>query len=284
MTVSTGTPSDGWPADVVDQATVLVDGFADLARTTIDEVSARFRRFGFVRMRAGSSESVSAASVEVIEHQLGLGERYLSPAYATRPEYAATAGIATLRKVPEPDHLTFDGSSEQALHVDGTLEALGHVRTLLLVCGGAAHRGGHSTLFNSVAAYDELVGSDPDAAAALTRDCLMRDGAHFGQYRKTVGPAFGRDEEGLLHARYSTTEDGHWDVDRGGADLRRALDALSAMSSGGRHRCDLLLESGDAILIANDRLAHGRTAFEDLGHRRRVLYRSLYCARPTTGE
>lgn len=252
-------------------------------RHDLDLACRSFRRFGFVRLRASPSNTVTAETLDAIERQLNLGDRYVSPAYASRPEYVETVGIATLQSTSSPIHTTFDGTAEQALHVDGTLEAIGHVRTLVLVCGGAAQNGGLTTLFNSAAAFTALSSSDPDAAEALTQECLTRDGTHHGQHRRTSGPAFAWDREGLLQARYSTTSDGSWNVSEGGAALRRGLDALRLMSEGGRNRCDFLLERGDAILIANDRIAHGRTAFEDSSRNRRILFRALYVGAPQGG-
>ena len=55
----------------------------------------------------------------------------------------------------------------QRMHTDGTLQDIGEVKASVLVCEAAAAEGGATMLFNTSAAFAELIMTDPAAAVAL---------------------------------------------------------------------------------------------------------------------
>ena len=64
-------------------------------------------------------------------------------------------------------------------------------------------------------------------------------------------------------------------------DLQRGVDFLRAAAlPGSRHFAQLKLEAGQAIVLDNSRISHGRTAYQDSNAQRRCLYRSLHLQHP----
>jgi hypothetical protein len=96
------------------------------------------------------------------------------------------------------------------------------------------------------------------------------------------GPAFGV-QEGRLVCNYSVSATDRWVVGAGvdARDLRRGASFLRyAASAGSPYFLQFRLEAGDAILLANTRISHGRTAYTDTDNQRRRLYRGLYLQEP----
>jgi alpha-ketoglutarate-dependent taurine dioxygenase len=128
-----------------------------------------------------------------------------------------------------------------------------------LSCEQPAPAGGVSFLVDAAAVYRELADLRPTALAALSAD----DAAVFGGDAGFRGPVFDRRVDGRVQVRLRLDNLASFDVSEAAlAELRSAIS---------RHTRWLPLTAGQAFVIDNRRILHGRTAFS--GQRR--VYRML---------
>ena len=210
---------------------------------------------------------------------LALGPMFTPPQYRNSPHI--NQGVSRIGT----DHATrghpaFGQTSGQALHSDGTLQRIGQVKTAMLVCVRPAASGGASRLFNAVGAFVELLDGDPAAAAALTApDVLVRtSNLEHSRGQSMAGPAFAV-ADGRLISRYSVTATDRYDdtAVTDPAALYRALAFLhEAAQPGSRHLLEFTLAAGQALLLANDLISHGRAAYTNDPDRPRLMLRALF--------
>ncbi|MFF7249923.1 TauD/TfdA family dioxygenase [Embleya sp. NPDC008237] len=215
---------------------------------------------------------------------LDLGPAFTPPMYTTGAHTAHTAhGVSRIAAAPDAAH-PFQDRAGQNVHTDGTLQRLGEIPTTIMMCAHPAATGGSTLLFNVLAAYAELAAHDPAAASQLAHPQALVRASTFVEGVFTTGPAFGRDAHGIAITRYSRTATDSYRATRGGeADLARALAHLEAAARpGSRHRLDFTLAAGQALILANDRLCHGRTPYRDTDEQpHRLILRGLFTTRPT---
>jgi hypothetical protein len=104
-----------------------------------------------------------------------------------------------------------------------------------------------------------------------------------GRSDVNVGPAFTA-RDGHLVCGYSVSETDSWAVADGvnAADLERALAAMRRASEpGSRHFAQVTLETGQALVLDNTRLSHGRTSYRNSDTYQRCLYRGLFLRYPS---
>ncbi|TWF73793.1 TauD/TfdA family dioxygenase [Kitasatospora viridis] len=229
---------------------------------------------------AGAAEP--SAALTVLSTALRLGDPYV-PAlyrYAETRDYAAS--YTDIRSNPNDRHPGFSTTAGQAWHVDGLLDEIGRIKTTILYCVRAAHRGGDTLLFNSVAAFAELRAQDPAAARTLLSPTVLNRRSTIPAIEvSATGPAFSVDETGNLITRYTDNETCTWNPDAGPpGTLARALAFLRAACDDPRYRLALRLAPGQALVFRNDRLAHGRQPYEDRPGARRHLVRALFANAP----
>lgn len=210
---------------------------------------------------------------------LHLGEMFTPPLYTASSHTAA--GISQLTAATGGDH-PFQDRAGQNVHCDGTLQHLGQIPTTLMLCVTPALEGGTSYLVNLIDAYAELRRADPEAADQLAHATALVRTSTFTAGTSTSGPAFARDADGSWLTRYSRTDTDTYHPTPGGADaLKRGLAYLEAAARpGSAFRTDFTLRAGQALVLANDRLGHGRTAFRDNLSAPRLLLRALFTRRP----
>ncbi|PPJ22975.1 hypothetical protein C5E45_15220 [Nocardia nova] len=212
---------------------------------------------------------------------LGLGGAYVPAVYATDPQRFGydNYGFNTIAPTPTvTGHGSFGTCTAQGFHTDGTLEPIGHVGTSLLWFDRAALKGGHTTIFHAVEAFEHLRRIDPAGAAALTTDdALTRVARSFQPPPRTSGPAFAELAGRGLRTRWADDGTEIWQLaDSLGAQRVAAVERLRAMSRpGSRYRQDIAIPSRTGLVLCNGRIAHGRTAFT-AGIGERVLIRGLY--------
>lgn len=219
--------------------------------------------------------------LQALSAALRLGAVFTPPLYQgsthTRPN-----GISHLTATdPVPGH-PFAGRAAQELHCDGTLQALGQIPTTLLLCVRPAASGGSTLLFDAPAAFAALHASDPEAAAQLTHEKALLRTSTLVADRASAGPAFGW-RHGRLVTRYSLTETDSYHplLPDDEPALRRALGYLRrAARPGSLFRCEFTLGAGQALILANDRLCHGRSAYQDQVSAPRLMLRALFTSRP----
>ncbi|WP_197372286.1 TauD/TfdA family dioxygenase, partial [Streptomyces clavuligerus] len=152
----------------------------------------------------------------------------------------------------------------------------------VMLCAAAAAEGGHSFLVDLPAAFAVLRERDPEAAAQLVHPGALVRTSTLVQGRSRSGPAFAPDGDGGWVTRFSrTATDTYHPLSGGGAALGRALEFLDeAAAEGSRFRAGFTLAAGQALVLANDRLGHGRTAYRDDPDVPRLLLRGLFTRRP----
>ncbi|MFD7617907.1 TauD/TfdA family dioxygenase [Streptomyces sp. NPDC059802] len=247
-----------------------------------DQVARRLESRGFSMVTMAEPGPPDAA-ITSLSAALRLGDPYIPALY----RYAATKGYSdaysNIRSDTKVRHPGFSTTAGQAWHVDGLLDDIGEVKTTILYCVRAAHRGGETLLFNSLAAFAELREKDPAAAEALlSPSALNRRSTIPAIDVNATGPVFSVDEKGDLITRYTDNETCTWNFSAGPpGGLRRALNFLRAASDNPRYRLAVRLTTGQALIFRNDRLSHGRQPYEDRPDAPRHLTRALYVNAPT---
>ncbi|MEU5191603.1 TauD/TfdA family dioxygenase [Streptomyces klenkii] len=238
------------------------------------------RGFAVVAMAAPGPPDAILSSLAAA---LRLGDPYVPALYRYAETKGYSASYADIRSDTKDHHPGFSTTAGQAWHVDGLLDDIGDIKTTILYCVSAAHRGGDTLLFNSLAAFAELREKDPAAAEALLSPrALNRRSTISAIDLNATGPVFSVDEEGDLITRYTDNETCTWNFAAGPpGGLQRALAFFRSASDNPRYRLAIRLTAGEALIFRNDRLAHGRQSYEDKPNARRHLVRALYANVPT---
>lgn len=263
---------------------VPVSGFT-LSADEVAEVVRRYRRHGFAVL-AGPPAEANVLAVETLTASLGLGAPFIPPLYTMEGGVSppvSRISAAFNSGTTEAAHPSFSRTVGQELHCDGTLQDIGYVKASVLLCQSPAEEGGDTMLFNSSAVFAALVDRDPDAAAALAQPgVLVRRATINGSNERHLGPAFAV-HDGRLLGGYSVTETDTWAVPEGTAedDVCRGVQFLrEAARPGDPSFLQFSLAAGEAIVVDNTRISHGRTAYRDSADRQRCLYRSLHLHHP----
>lgn len=216
---------------------------------------------------------------------LGLGPPFIPALYASSNvglynSFGINAVIAGPRPQSPMAHPAFGSRSALELHTDGTLQPIGHVRTVLLFCVRPAWQGGDSTIFRAVSEFSILEKTQRNLSAALLDSrALTRRATVNGSRASCVGPVYAFEGKDVL-TRFSLTNSDEWAVDEV-PYLREAKQSLMvAAQFGSPNYVQIRLQRGQGLLIANDKVAHGRTEFEDGGGWFRHMLRGLYRFRP----
>ena len=182
----------------------------------------------------------------------------------------------------ESKHNVFHSENGQDLHCDGTLFAIGEIPTTILHCEQIAVSGGETTALDAVAAFVLLLLNDPDAADALLHPESLKRTATLGTFESHIGPAF-RIFEGEVQSRLTldNTADWNYGFERV-PHLERAVSFIQDLAQpSSPYFRRFQLHNGQGILMANDKILHGRTAFQNSHTVRRKLLRGLYGNRPS---
>lgn len=236
--------------------------------------------FAVVVMTEPGSPDVALASLAAT---LRLGSPYIPALYRYAETKEYSTGYSNIRSDAKGQHPSFSTTAGQGWHVDGLLDDIGDIKITILYCVRAAHRGGDTLLFNSIAAFAELRHKDPTAAEALlSPEALNRRSTIPAIDVNASSPAFSVDEDGQLTTRYTDNETCTWNFSVGAPGaLHRALAFLRAASDNPRYRLAIRLAPGQALIFRNDRLSHGRQPYEDDPNARRHLVRALYANVPS---
>ncbi|MFH9665799.1 TauD/TfdA family dioxygenase [Streptomyces globisporus] len=217
---------------------------------------------------------------------LKLGSPYIPSLYQQNETKEYSAAYSDIRSNPDDHHPGFSRATGQAWHVDGLLDDIGVIKTTVLCCVRAAHRGGDTLIFNSLAAFARLRDADPEAAEALmSPKALTRRSTIPGVDLRATGPVFALDENGDFITRYTDNETCEWNHSAGAKGaLRRGLSYLAAQTQEPHSRLAVQLTAGEALIFRNDRLSHGRQAYVDDPDARRHLVRALYTKAPAKSD
>jgi hypothetical protein len=247
-------------------------------------IAQQYKMLGFALIR-NSEGAIPAERFPQFAERLGLGEIYV-PAYFTLLQGNKginSSGVAVLSSIGDAEkvvHSSFQSNQSEGLHVDGTVAPIGEVRTSFLFCNSPAAQGGESLLFNAVGACFDLFKRDPALVGALFHPLAMKRGKpESGSTR--VGPVFDI-FSGELVTRFSVnnTTDWQYGFERV-PGLKRAFDAFSEYTrDGSPFMLKFRLSAGVGMVMANDKIAHGRLSFVDSADCVRSMARTLHSGRP----
>jgi hypothetical protein len=254
--------------------------------SALTELTRRYGRDGFAVFSVGSQGPLDPSTLISVASALGLGAAYVPPMYrqVSGSSGYGEAGVNVIGIPPAIDrqsHPAFHTSARQELHCDGTLQDIGEVPTSVLLCVTPARDGGTSIIFKSVAAFVDLANREFALALALTHDGCLRRAANLSKGRLVgVGPAFALRGDELI-SRYSCgADDGAAAEPAAQRQLKRAVSSINrlAVSDSGFYQ-EFRLAQGEGLIMANDRVSHARTAYQDPPGRRRQVLRGLFCRR-----
>jgi len=248
------------------------------------ELVRRYYLAGFALFHV-SEELAGDGALLSLSQLLGLSAPYVPGHYRGQMGLYEASGLNVIRTADtggSTAHRAFRTPNEQALHVDGTLQPIGFVKTSKLLCVFQGKSGGESLIFNSVGAFVSFAQNDPDAAAALCnpQSLIRRNLINMGEHQE--GPAFSI-AGGEIISRYSVDNTSDWEPGLEKVpNLRRAYEYLNSLAcDGSPFFLRLTLHEGQGIMIANDKIAHGRTAYTDWPNMPRKMIRGLFLNRPT---
>lgn len=249
----------------------------DLEATQIID---RYKDVGFVLFEYEDNVDGEDA-VNLISKKLNLGLPFISKFYKEKmPELYKDKQITVITKA-QTAHKAFNTDNEQRLHTDGTFTEIGEVKTTVLYCVETAALGGETILFDSVSAFYDLASCDLQAAEALFNPHSLRREGDLGFEAEQIGPAFAFEMNELI-TRFSIDNTSDWEYGFSRVEnLKRAYTYLTNLAkSGEKYFLQFQLKKGQGIIMANDKIAHGRTSFTNDEQKVRVMTRGVYCNRP----
>ncbi|MCX4097767.1 TauD/TfdA family dioxygenase [Nocardia sp. alder85J] len=249
-------------------------------RAPVQRLRSACRTHGFAVFTVADPAAPARQILTEVADRLDLGAIHIPPVYAPEPGRFgySTDGFNTIAPTVTADgHRYFGTGAAQGFHTDGTLEPIGLVATSLLWFERAAPGGGHTTIFDAVAAYTHLRSTDPALAQSLTgMDALTRVATAFTPPRKATGPAFAQ-IGGRWRTRWADDGTEIWQLAGDlGAVRAAAVESMRRLSRpGSPFRHELPIPSRTGLVLCNSVVAHGRTAF-CAGPGGRLLIRGLY--------
>lgn len=262
-----------------------VDASGQVSETARKSILHDYSTLGYALFQLDSAEQDPTRVLHRFTQSLNLGEAFVPPLYQfSNSNLYDDLGMSTLASAfgngPNSVHPVFASASAIELHTDGTLQNIGDILTSVLFCVAPAWEGGETTIFQAVNVFIALQQAEPQLASALLdRRALTRHASVNGSKESCQGPVFSR-AGGVLQTRYSVTDRDRWNVDEV-ADLLEAKNALAdAAQTGSPHYCRIRLGLGQGVILANDRVSHGRTGFSDSTDQVRRMLRVLFARQP----
>lgn len=272
--------------ELIDFSPIQIESVANLSQQEFYEIARRYKEIGFAVFELLKDSSTDSSLIQLSE-SLRLGLPFIPPKYQGflgKGIYEAS-GVnvvsAYLSKQKSKAHHGFETSNQQNLHCDGTLEEIGLIKTSILLCVSPATDGGDTIIFNAVGAFIELARHDPEAAfALLDSECLRRTDVGRTENFYT-GPAFTL-RHGELLTRYSIDNTSRWEIGFTKVKhLKRAYQYLGDLAtSGSPFYIQKKLDTRQGIIMANDKISHGRTAYVDSSVNPRRMLRGLFLEYP----
>jgi len=258
---------------------------SDMDPITVMHILDRYKRHGFAVVEL-KFEQLNSETILGFGMSLGLGEPFIPPLYLEGNYKSSGRGVSKISvqlEDQEAKHPSFEKAIGLKFHADGTLQKIGYVKTTVMFCESPGAEGGDTILFNASAAFAELFIRDKAAALSLIHpEVLVRQANMNGCSDINKGPAFSV-ENGQIISAYSVTEtDSLVAVGNDENNLARAREFLySASQPGSPYFTQLKLTKDQGIILANAKIAHGRTPFRNTEDLNRCMYRSIYLRHPT---
>ncbi len=247
-------------------------------RTLLQE---KLKKYGFAIVRLNGPDP-GRKDILDIANTLNLGQPFV-PSYFKNfiGNIEVQNGINSIgvnhTKIGNEQHTAFGTGEGQKLHVDGTLQQIGSIKTTIVLCNTPSIAGGLSTIFNSTAAFAKLLAEKPRWASSLLHKRALERFASHDRENPYIGPVFSI-VDGSLVTRYSVDDVSSWE--NGFKEikyLRNAYDFFKSLAyEGSPFYKEFLLERGDMLIMANSHISHGRTEYVDSEKIQRKMYRALF--------
>ncbi|WP_234384320.1 TauD/TfdA family dioxygenase [Paracidovorax avenae] len=250
----------------------------------IQAVSRDIDRYGFAIVR--DEWRFDASDFERMAQFYGLGPMYQSEFNRRmHTEGMSMRGVNQVGGLASGQHDVFNGTAGTALHTDGSYLPIGTIKTSILLCKQHAASGGESILFDSLSAFKALSRHDPALARSLLAPKVFRRRSTDPRLEKQyehIGPVFHAGENGEMAGGFTLDVTADWDYSRR-ADPR-VIDAVAYLKnlaeSDSGYALSFTLQKGQALIMRNDQLSHGRNAYIDDPAHPRVLLRGLFRSPP----
>jgi alpha-ketoglutarate-dependent taurine dioxygenase len=264
---------------------VLIDSVSQPSDTARTAILNRYYTAGFALFELNLDDQNPADALNDFTQALNLGSAFVPPLYQfSNSTLYDDLGISTLAAAQEVDshsrHPVFGSTDSIELHTDGTLQEMGEVPTSVLFCVRPADHGGATTVFQAVDAFFALEEADPIVASALLDSRALTKQASVNGSRETcTGPVFSY-RNGELVTRYSVTDRDRWNIYEVEhlAEAKNEMARLVQLHTVYFHQISLGV--GQGIILANDRVAHGRTGFSNSSYQTRRMLRVLFACKP----
>ncbi|TIL31691.1 TauD/TfdA family dioxygenase [Mesorhizobium sp.] len=232
------------------------------------------------------SDTVEAGILKLADFMM-LGPTY-TPSLYDAPTSEVYTQPAKFNHVGGPalkaDHPAFSTTVGLDLHTDGTLNPIGEVQTCILGCVTEAAEGGDSVLFRAAALAESLLAEGADWLEPLFDPGALRRHTTVGETLKHAdGPVLLR-SDGRIQSRYCATPRDEW---RYGAvpGLAQARERFEeAMTNSPDFSMVFRLRAGQALVMCNSRISHGRTEFRDKPGCARHMVRALFRSGPAVRQ
>jgi len=259
---------------------VKIESINDISGITIENITNHYQKRGFVIFELVKDKPTENL-LQKLADIFNLGEPYVPSAYKNKANVYESSGfnfISSVECTSEKEvHRAFKTQLEQKLHTDGTIEEIGKVKTSVLLCVSSSYSGGETILFNSVGAFASLVSQDLSFVLPfLDNNCLERR-VLDGSMQSYKGPAFTIYNSEII-SRFSIDNTSNWkDGFEKVAGLEKAFEKLLEMAKvGSPYYIETKLKENQGIIIANDKIAHGRKAYLDSNTKKRNMIRGLF--------
>lgn len=253
----------------------------------VNDIQAVLRdidRYGFAIVHG--EWRFDASDFERMAELYGLGPMYQSEFNRRmHAEGMSMHGVNQVGGLASGQHDVFNGTAGAALHTDGSYLPIGTIKTSILLCRQHAASGGESILFDSLSAFRALSRHDPGLAQSLLAPTVFRRRStdpRLDQQYEHIGPVFHTGENGEMAGGFTLDVTADWDYSRR-ADPR-VIDAVAYLKHlaepGSAYTLSFTLQRGQALVMRNDQLSHGRNAYIDDPAHPRVLLRGLFLSAP----
>lgn len=254
---------------------VPINTVATISASEVRKLVKRYNAAGFVIFELLNDVSNQDTLLSIAK-QLSLGEAFVPNIYSSQKGIYEKTGLNNIT-VNDGLHRAFQTDNEQRIHSDGTLEVIGKVKTSILLCVTPANSGGETVIFNSSAAFYEMLTNNQKLASSLLDEQALRRVAVNGKSEEYIGPAFVI-ENGDIISRFSLDNTSDWEY--GFKNVKLLNEAysylLEMINFNSPYYIETMLNENQGIIMKNHKISHGRKHYIDDKYNRRHMIRGLF--------
>lgn len=251
---------------------VKIKSLACILDDEIHELVRKYNTSGFVIFEL-LNDLPNDSSLLTLAKKLKLGNPYIPKIYSPKGNIYERNGVNII-KVNHGTHRAFQTNNEQKIHSDGTIEEIGKIKTSILLCSKQALYGGETVIFNSAAAFHHLLNQKgfETIILSLCDKKALRRVAINGKNKEYIGPAF-KIQNGEIISRFSLDNTCDWEYGFNNVKfLKEAFQHLNDMvTQNSNFYIETRLKRNQGIIMANDKISHGRKGFIDKSSKREMI-------------